>query len=136
MNRKGYFLVYDMIFAIVILAVVVMFSVFIYGQMGGVESNTKINTPGDVLEILDSRSNYDTSPLENLAYKIDENEDKTHHVSEINKTIHSYTHNFIFSYEYRNMTHIILNETDNEYKNTYTSKKIIGEYTFQLTIFD
>lgn len=91
MNRKGYFLVYDMIFAIVILAVVVMFSVFIYGQMGGVESNTKINTPGDVLEILDSRSNYDTSPLENLAYKIDENEDKTHHVSEINKTIHSYT---------------------------------------------
>lgn len=136
MNRKGYFLVYDMIFAIVILAIVVIFSMFIYDQMGGVERNSNADTTGDVVEILDCSFNYDTSHLQKLAYKLRKNEDTTPIVSEINKTIHSYTHNFIFSYEYRNMTHIILNETDNEYRNTYTSKKIIDEYTFQSIVFD
>lgn len=134
MNEKGYFLVYDALVGIIILAMLVGLGYYIFDNEHTVyETENNYVKTSDILIELKNTQYEDEDLLSILAYKIDLNENKSGVLSEINKIIRSSIDYYTLSDMTTNITY--LNYPKIDYKNVYSSHYIIDNHTFELKYY-
>lgn len=132
MNEKGQFLLYDLIFAIIILLLVmVMVGYVLSSQTTVYESSNNYKKPLDELNVLDSTVFEDNTLLYNLAYSIDTNDTnlKNKTLTLITQLLSSVGYDYVFNDVTTNQT---LLDTSSNNRIVYSARKIVNSHVFEL----
>ena len=132
MNNKGQFLLYDMLLAMIIILIVLVSTTYLLETTDIANSNTKdYKEPRYMLELLE-----DEGLLTKLSTALDKNDSL-----EINQTKEKIEHilssgckdDYALSDESTNKS--IINHSSNNYKETYSRKKVVDKHEYILMIY-
>ncbi len=135
MNEKGNFLIYDAIFAIIIVSIVISFGVIILEDSTNKYNSNNYKKPEDMLNLLEDTHYNNDYILNSLSYELDDNITSSNTLNMIDEIIRSYDNlNYTFC-DITNKTIILIDKHDLKYKEIFSARKIVNNHVFELKYY-
>ena len=138
MNNKGQFLLYDAIFALILVLLVTTTVMYVLENSDGkMEASLDYNRASDMLNTLEYNNLKEDALLSSLSYNLDIND--TYNINKSLKSIEYILDGSAENYTFSDVTHnksILIDKKAHLYSQAYSSKKRVGNHEYELTYYE
>lgn len=136
MNESGQLLIYDLIFGVIILLMIIILSMYIFEENSHYYMNMQDSEkPLDILNTLSDTPYEDGYLLEILSRELDNNNTNNDTLHFVNEIISSNTH-YEYTFSDDSSEVILIDTRSSHYREVFSGRKIINKLVFVLKYYE